>query len=104
MDRYGAATPTSIPAMATNQDAVVAANANLVLMGYSAKGVAGTAAFEFINNAAGTASGTVFGVQVAPAGMASEWFGPGGIEMASGISVKVTAGTCHLTVFHAVKR
>lgn len=88
-------------AAAANTDAVVAANAQLRLMGYQIKETAGVAAqFEVVHGATG-AGGAGIGADhnLAANADVTRWFGPDGIKVPNGISVKRTAGTAKLAVY-----
>lgn len=82
-------------AITADVDAAVAASAGLRLKGFSARESAGTAAaatFQIVNGATGAAAGKVFVVELTANESRSEWFGPEGIDCASGISIDWIAG------------
>jgi hypothetical protein len=92
---------TNVAAGAVNVDAAVAGNAGLRLMGYSIKETAAVAAqFEVVHGATG-AGGTGLGADhnLAANGDVAKWFGPKGIKIPNGLSVKRTAGTAKLALY-----
>lgn len=92
---------TNVAAAAVNTDAAVAAAPGLRLMGYSIKETAGVAAqFEVVHGATG-AGGAGLGADhnLAANGDVAKWFGPAGIKVPNGLSVKRTAGTAKVALY-----
>jgi hypothetical protein len=102
----GSTDPTTVVRVAAgtaDADAVVAANANLRLMGYAIKEAAGTpaAALAAIVQGATAAAGTDLGAEhdLAANGEAFRWFGPDGLSVPGGLSVDRTTGTTRLVLY-----
>ena len=82
-------------------DAAVAAATGLRLMGYACRESAGVAAaFTIVHGATGAGGSSVVPVELAANGSDHEWFGPDGIDVASGISIDWIAGTVDVELFH----
>ena len=84
-------------------DAAVAANNGLVLMGYSCRESAGTAAaaaFNIVNGATGAAAGKIIHEELAANEAKTVWFGPTGITCPLGISIDHVAGTVDVALHH----
>lgn len=89
-------------AAGTGDEAAVAATANMRLMGYSVKETAAAVATLVLHHGT-SASGTATAfVNLAAAGSTTEWFGPQGIPMPSGVWIERLTGTTAVTVYTKV--
>ena len=92
-------------AVADDVDAAVAANANLVLMGYTYAETTGSPAiyeFMIVNGATGDAAGKVASEGGPASGGGGMWFGDRGIPCPLGISVDFVTGTINLTIYYKI--
>ena len=84
-------------------DAAVAAATGLRLMGYACRESDGTpagATFRIIHGATASGGTVVVPVELAANESKSQWFGPDGIDVASGISIDWIVGTVDVELFH----
>ncbi len=91
-------------AVAANVEAAVAAATNLRLMGYSCResdGSPAVATFRIFHGATVAGGTAVVVIELAANASETVWFGPDGIDMASGISVDHIAGTFDVNLFHS---
>lgn len=98
-----AATPTSVGS-GTADAQVIAATPNLRLLGFSGKEDAATPAeAEFVLRHGTSAAGTPLAhVNLGPNESIRDWFGPGGMAVASGIFLDRVSGTTDLVVHTVV--
>ncbi len=88
-------------AMVADEDAAVAADPNLRLMGYSVRAaVAG--AFEIVNGATGAAGANLVVIELATDGAETKWFGGDGIAARAGLSTDWTDGTFDLVLYYKI--
>lgn len=86
-------------------DAAVAAQAGLRLMGFAAResaAVAAVATIVIVHGATVAGGSSVVPIELAANASASAWFGPDGIDCASGLSIDVVAGTADVNLFYKV--
>lgn len=88
-------------AIVADVDAAVAAATGLRLMGFAAKesaGVPAAASATIVRGATGAGGTAVYPIKLALSTSMSAWFGPAGIDCATGISIDWIAGQldCHL--------
>lgn len=91
--------------VAADDDATVAADAGLRLLGVSISESAGTPAVcegKVVNGATGTAAGKVVTFSLAASTSITQWFGPGGIACPLGISIDREAGTFDIAVHYII--
>lgn len=85
-------------------DAAVAASAGLRLVGFSARESAGSPAVAtaFIVAGADADSGDtdLIKIELAANGSITQWFGPGGIDAAAGLSIDHVAGELEIVLFY----
>jgi hypothetical protein len=101
----GAASYVTAQAVVADNDATIAANTGLRLIGFSVAESAGTPAVcegKVVNGATGAAAGKVVNFSLAASGSIGTWFGPEGIACPLGISIDRVAGTFDITVFYKV--
>ena len=87
-------------------DAAVAATAGLRLMGYACRESAGTAAaatFIIVHGATGAGGTAVVPIELGPDESRSDWFGPNGIDVASGLSIDWIAGTIDCDLYWTIQ-
>lgn len=92
-------------AVIADADAKVAAAPGLRLVGFACKESAATAAVATFNIVRGAtaAGGTILvPVKLAASESTREWFGPEGIDAATGISIDWVAGTIDIVLFFKV--
>jgi len=95
----------TLTAVTSDQNAVVAANSGLRLMGYSIKESAAVPALSTCNIIHGaTVGGGVIAVnlKIALSSSNTVWFGPDGIAVPNGISVDWVAGQVDISIFYKV--
>lgn len=85
-------------AAGTGDEAGLAATPNLRLMGYSMKETAGAVATLILRHGGTGGVDTIF-ANFAAAGSTTQWFGPQGIPMPSGIWIERLTGTTAVTLF-----
>jgi hypothetical protein len=98
-------TVTTNAGITADVDAVVAANAGLRLMGWSARESAGSpavAAAKIVNGATGAAAGKVANIGLAASTSRGEWYGPEGIPCPLGLSIDHIAGTLDIILYYRV--
>lgn len=101
----GGALSVTNAAVAADDNATVAANAGLRLLGFSAAESAGTPAVaeaKIVNGATGAAAGKVVDIGLVASDSKQAWFGPGGIACPLGISIDHVAGTLDITVHYII--
>lgn len=97
------ATPTATTAVTADVDALVAAVANLRLVGYSVKETAGAAAtLSIVHGATGAAAGKIVHINLAANESTSDWMGPEGIAVASGLSIDWLTGAASIILYTKV--
>lgn len=92
-------------AVAADVDAAVAADANLVLMGYTYAETTGSPAiyeFMIVNGPTGATATKVASEGGPASGGGGMWFGDRGIPCPLGISVDFVTGTINLTIYYKV--
>jgi hypothetical protein len=85
-------------ASGSGDEAGIAATANLRLMGFSVKESAGAAATAVLRHGGTGGVDTVF-INLATAGSDTQWFGPQGIPMPSGVWIERLTGSCAITLY-----
>lgn len=99
-------TPASVDVNANvtgDVEPAVAATAHLVLMGFSARETAGTpavATFRIMHGASVSGGTELVSVELNGNESAREWFGPGGIDASSGITLDHIAGAFDCSIFY----
>lgn len=94
---------TVLAGISTDQDAVLPGNRYLRLMGYSIResaGTSGAAAADIVEGATASGGDKVVPIELSGNTNEKDWFGPDGIEMQSGVSVRVISGTVDIVVFY----
>lgn len=92
-------------AVTADVDAAVAADKGLVLLGYSIRESAGSAAVAtayIVNGATGAAAGKVVYVELAANASETVWFGEQGIACPLGLSIDHVAGTLDVALYYKV--
>ena len=92
-------------AVTADVDAAVAANANLVFMGYSSKesaGIPAAATFRIVHGATGAGGTAVVNVNHALSTSDTKWFGPNGIACPNGISIDWLTGQVDVEIYYAI--
>ena len=87
-------------------NAAVAAAAGLRLMGYSvreSKSSPAVCSFDIVNGATGAAGADLAYVELALSSGTTVWFGPEGLDAASGLSVDFISGQFDLVLYHKTK-
>lgn len=100
-----AAIPAAAAALAADSDALVAAQSGLRLMGYAIRESAGTpavAAVDIMHGATGAGGTLVVPIELAANASGAVWFGPDGISVEGGVSIRRVAGTVDIVVFTKV--
>lgn len=90
---------TTVVASGTGDEAGVAANTNLRLMGYSIKETAGAVATLSLLNGASSAGTAVAHENFAAAGSVGRWFGPQGIPCSGGVWIERLTGTTAVILY-----
>jgi hypothetical protein len=90
---------TTVVAAATGDEAGVAANTTLRLMGYSIKETAGAVATLSLLNGASSGGTAVAHVNLAAAGSIQQWFGPQGIPCPAGVWIERLTGTTAVILY-----
>jgi hypothetical protein len=96
-----AADVTLVAAAAVNTDAAIAADPLLRLLGYTIKEtVAAAAEFEVVHGATG-AGGTGLGAHhhLVASESKERWFGPSGVKIPNGLSIRRAAGTAKVALY-----
>lgn len=96
------ATPTGVAGLAANSDALVAAQSGLRLMGYAIResaAAAAVAAVDIMHGATGAGGALVVPIELAADKSDAVWFGPDGIMMESGVSIRRITGTVDIVVY-----
>lgn len=96
------ATPTAAEGLAANSDALVAAEPGLRLMGYAVRESAVTpavAAVDIMHGATGAGGALAVPIELAANASDAVWFGPDGINVDDGVSIRRVAGTVDIVVF-----
>lgn len=90
---------TTVVAAGTGDEAGVAANTNLRLMGYSIKETAAGVATLSLLNGASSAGTAVVHLNLAAAGSDTKWFGPQGIPCPLGVWIERLTGTTAVILY-----
>ena len=88
----------------TDQEAIVAAQIGLVLMGWNIResGAPAVATVRILNGATVAAGTSLATIELAGDQSAGEWYGPGGLDSPNGLSIEVIAGTVDVDTYYKV--